>query len=115
MATSPSLEGVVRTMQAKGMLPAIWFIFSRKECDASAQAIVTLDLHLTTAEERGLIQAEVEALRAEQPEAVREGAVAALLRGAAAHHAGLLPGYKLLIEKLFQKGINSCVFECCNG
>ncbi len=55
--------------------------------------------------ERQLIRAEIDALRSDQPEAVKESATDALLRGAAAHHAGCLPGWKLLIEKLFQRGL----------
>ena len=42
--------------------------------------------------------------RRDQPEAVREALVPALVRGYAAHHAGLLPGFKGLIEGLFQRG-----------
>ena len=55
--------------------------------------------------ERMAVQAEVDALRAEQPEAVKAAAVAALLRGAAAHHAGCLPAWKSLLERLFQRGV----------
>ena len=46
----------------------------------------------------------MEALRADQPEAVKEPALGPLLKGAAAHHAGCLPAWKSLIERLFQKG-----------
>lgn len=42
--------------------------------------------------------------RADQPEAVRELLVPALVKGFASHHAGLLPGWKGLVESLFQKG-----------
>ena len=43
--------------------------------------------------------------RREQPEAVREALVPALLAGAASHHAGALPGWKSLVEGLFQRGL----------
>ena len=45
------------------------------------------------------------AARAEQPEAVREALVPALLGGAASHHAGALPAWKSLVEGLFQRGL----------
>ena len=45
------------------------------------------------------------AARAEQPEAVREVLVPALLGGAASHHAGALPAWKSLVEGLFQRGL----------
>lgn len=54
--------------------------------------------------EQEAIRQEVKALLQEQPEAVKKGAVPALLRGAAAHHAGCLPAWKALIERLFQRG-----------
>ena len=46
-----------------------------------------------------------EVSRAEQPEAVREALVPALLGGAASHHAGALPAWKALVEGLFQRGL----------
>ena len=42
--------------------------------------------------------------RQEQPEAVKETLVGPLLNGLASHHAGLLPGWKSLVESLFQQG-----------
>src|SRR5574344_2697370 len=33
-----------------------------------------------------------------------------ILNGVASHHAGLLPGWKVLVEKLFQKGLIKVVF-----
>ncbi len=37
-------------LAAKGMLPAIWFIFSRRDCDQSAQQLDGKGVTLTTAE-----------------------------------------------------------------
>lgn len=70
--------------------------------------------------EREAIQAELDALAAEQPEAVKEPAVAPLLGGAAAHHAGCLPAWKSLIERLFQRGEAAqlltavAIVSCCS-
>jgi superfamily II RNA helicase len=52
----------------------------------------------------------VQGLRDTQPEAVKESSVAPLIAGVAAHHAGCLPGWKLLIERLFQEGLLKVVF-----
>ena len=60
--------------------------------------------------ERAAIQEEIDALRREQPEAVKAAALAPLLRGVAAHHAGCLPAWKALVERLFQRGALSCPF-----
>eukprot|EP00889_Picochlorum_renovo_P001511 jgi/Picre1/28541/NNA_003943.t1 len=57
-----------------------------------------------------IISTMVDSLRETQPEAVKEDSVPALLAGAAAHHAGCLPGWKLLIERLYQQGLIKVVF-----
>ena len=36
---------------------------------------------------------------------MRQALVPALLAGAASHHAGALPGWKSLVEGLFQRGL----------
>ncbi|KAL4443480.1 hypothetical protein ABPG75_011217 [Micractinium tetrahymenae] len=106
----PSLEAVTLALDRKGMLPAIWFIFSRRDCDLAARQLDIHDITLTTPEERAAIQAELDALAAEQPEAVKEGFVQPLLRGVASHHAGCLPAWKGLVERLFQRGLLKLVF-----
>ena len=44
------------------------------------------------------------------PDAGRKGQVGALYRGIAAHHAGILPAWKGLVEELFQAGLVKAVF-----
>ena len=46
--------------------------------------------------------------RSDQPEAVKENLVSALVKGFASHHAGLLPGWKGIVESLFQQGEAPC-------
>ena len=41
---------VTRSLRDRDMLPAIFFIFSRRECDSSAQAFESHDITLTTPE-----------------------------------------------------------------
>ncbi|KAK9846418.1 hypothetical protein WJX81_003415 [Elliptochloris bilobata] len=105
----PAQEAVLGALAARDMLPAIWFIFSRAACDRAAAA-TTAGAPLAGPDERAQISAEVDALRREQPEAVREALVPALLAGAASHHAGALPGWKSLVEGLFQRGLLKVVF-----
>ena len=106
---APPISFVVAQMAQRDMLPAIYFIFSRRNCDKSvrdlgAQCLVTQD-------EQARIQARLAAYSAANPEAVRDGIHAdALLRGIAAHHAGVLPAWKELIEELFQQGLVKVVF-----
>jgi superfamily II RNA helicase len=66
---------------------------------------------LVTPQEQARIRARFEAFVAATPEAVRDGGHDdALLRGIAAHHAGVLPAWKELIEELFQQGLVKVVF-----
>ena len=106
----PSIEGVVATLAKKSLLPAIWFIFSRKDCESAVKKIFRSGVQLTSDDEQAVISAMVDSLRETQPEAVKEDSVPALLAGAAAHHAGCLPGWKLLIERLYQQGLIKVVF-----
>ncbi|KAF6174466.1 hypothetical protein GIB67_004660 [Kingdonia uniflora] len=90
------------------MLPAIWFIFSRKGCDASVQYLEESKL----LDEFEVVEVELalKKFRDQYPDAVRESAVKGLLQGVAAHHAGCLPLWKSFIEELFNRGLVKIVF-----
>ena len=47
---------------------------------------------------------------AHNPDAVRDDQLEPLYRGIAAHHAGILPAWKGLVEELFQAGLIKVVF-----
>ncbi len=105
----PPISFVVYQMAERQMLPAIYFIFSRRGCD---KAVRDLGVQcLVTLEEQARIKERLTAYSHDNPEAVRDGIHAdALLRGIAAHHAGVLPAWKELIEELFQQGLVKVVF-----
>ena len=106
---APPLGFVVAQMAEREMLPAIYFIFSRRGCDKAVRDLGKVCL--VTPEEQARICARFEAFVAATPEAVRDGGHEdALLRGIAAHHAGVLPAWKELIEELFQQGLVKVVF-----
>ena len=96
-------------MAERQMLPAIYFIFSRRGCD---KAVRDLGVQcLVNQEEQVRIKERLTAYSHDNPEAVRDGIHAdALLRGISAHHAGVLPAWKELIEELFQQGLVKVVF-----
>ncbi|MCV6974440.1 DEAD/DEAH box helicase [Mycobacterium bourgelatii] len=111
----PSRPDVIGILDSEGLLPAITFVFSRAGCDAAVQQCLRSPLRLTTEQERAQI-AEVIDHRcgdlAESDLAVlgyyefREG----LLRGLAAHHAGMLPVFRHTVEELFSAGLVKAVF-----
>ena len=106
----PPPEAVLLQLAKRAMLPAIWFIFSRAECDATARRLQAKGVCLASPQERAVISLELDLLRTEQPEAVKVDLVPPLLAGIASHHAGCLPAWKGLVERLFQQGVLKLVF-----
>ncbi|NJL00942.1 MAG: DEAD/DEAH box helicase [Spirulinaceae cyanobacterium SM2_1_0] len=104
----PSVGEVVSQMQAREMLPAIFFIFSRRGCDRAVEQMGELSL-VNEAEAETLRQRVGDFLQ-RNPDAGRSGQVEPLQRGIAAHHAGILPAWKALVEELFQAGLIKVVF-----
>ncbi|CAK9235184.1 unnamed protein product [Sphagnum troendelagicum] len=105
----PQIRTTLFQLKEREMLPAIWFIFSRKGCDRAVHYLHQDVQLLSTDEEREIRKALV-AFGAKHPEALRELGVRPLLRGIAAHHAGCLPTWKSFIEELFQRGLVKVVF-----
>ena len=111
----PRREEVVEVLAREGMLPAIYFVFSRAGCDRSVEWVVAAGLRFTTPDE-------AERIRdfAEMRAAWMDGGdlrtlrfpdfLEALTRGIAAHHAGLLPVFKETVEELFEAGLVKLVF-----
>ncbi|UMB71727.1 DEAD/DEAH box helicase [Mycobacterium paraterrae] len=111
----PSRPDVIRMLDADGLLPAITFIFSRVGCDAAVTQCLRSSLRLTTDEERAQI-AEVIDHRCGDLEDTDLEVLGyyewreALLRGIAAHHAGMLPVFRHTVEELFTAGLIRAVF-----
>ncbi len=60
----PKISDVIGAMNAKQMLPAIFFIFSRVACDENASKLSTVHgICLTSPEEQLLIKVQVDRLR----------------------------------------------------
>lgn len=106
---------VVRMLENANLLPAIFFIFSRVGCDAAVQQVRRSGLRLTNAEER----AEIRRVANERMHGFDENDLIvlgygewldSLERGIAAHHAGLLPAFKEIIEVLFKRKLVKVVF-----
>lgn len=113
---SNDLFQVVEELDRRRLLPAIYFIFSRRGCRESLQRCAHHGIDLTTDEEKSAIDAFLE----ERLATLVDGDEAALFRkmvdgsmlrrGLATHHAGLLPYHKELVEELFTAGLLKIVF-----
>ena len=106
---------MISRLDASGLLPAITFIFSRAGCDAAVEQCLVAGLRLTTPEEAEAIQQVAERRTADIPPedltVLGYGAwLDGLRRGIAAHHAGMLPAFKEVVEELFAAGLVRAVF-----
>jgi ATP-dependent RNA helicase HelY len=111
----PRREEVVEVLDEEGMLPAIYFVFSRAGCDASVRYLMDSGVRLTSKQEADRILEIVDTHAAwiEEEELAALGYYEfreALAAGIAAHHAGMLPVFKETVERLFQAGLVRVVF-----
>ncbi|GAA1320213.1 DEAD/DEAH box helicase [Leucobacter albus] len=106
---------IARALDETRLLPAIVFIFSRNGCDQAVRQCLYEGIALTNREEREEIRRVahklVDSLSPEDRRVLetREW-IAGLERGVAAHHAGLLPAFKAVVEQLFQRRLVKLVF-----
>ncbi|MBF2063987.1 MAG: RNA helicase [Calothrix sp. C42_A2020_038] len=105
---APSIAYVLSHLQQRDMLPAIYFIFSRRGCDKAVAEVG--DIWLVNPDEAYQLRVQIDDFLTRNPEAGRSGQIAPLYRGIAAHHAGILPAWKVLVEELFQQGLIKVVF-----
>jgi ATP-dependent RNA helicase HelY len=113
--TVPSRYEMIDVLDRENLLPAIVFIFSRAGCDAAVRQLLGSRLMLTDATERAqlteIAERHTAGLTAADKQALGYAIFAeALVRGVAAHHAGLLPAFKECVEEAFVKGLVKVVF-----
>jgi len=111
----PSRSEVVTRLDRDGLLPAITFIFSRAGCEGAVAQLLRDGVHL-------IPEAEGERIRRTVEERIQGLAeedlgvlgywdfVEGLTRGFAAHHAGMLPTFREIVEELFTAGRIRAVF-----
>ena len=112
---APGRLEVVERLDDERMLPAIYFIFSRNQCDEAAKSCLAAGLRLTNAEQRERIREIAEARLAGMDPAdlavLGYGQFLAQLEaGIAAHHAGMVPPFKEVVEACFTEGLIRVVF-----
>jgi ATP-dependent RNA helicase HelY len=112
---TPSRVEVLDRLDAADLLPAIVFVFSRAGCEAAVQQCLASGVRLTLTEERHEIRHVIDEQCRDIPDedlhvlGFHEWAEG-LERGIAAHHAGMLPTFKEVVEELFVRGLVRAVF-----
>lgn len=108
--STPRRVAVVGELNREGLLPCIYFVFSRKGCDQTAEEIANAGFRFTTNDERAEIlevaERHVAHLSADDLTVLGyDRWLRTLQAGAAAHHAGLIPAFKETVEELFVRGL----------
>ncbi|HEX2910242.1 MAG TPA: DEAD/DEAH box helicase [Chloroflexia bacterium] len=112
----PTQREIVEALEKGKMLPAIYFMFSRNDCEVAAELVAMNKLEkIRDATIRAEIDEVVSRYMARLSEEDRniqqvKTIVALARRGLGYHHAGLLPILKQLVEELFSRGLMSVVF-----
>jgi ATP-dependent RNA helicase HelY len=115
-APDNDLLHVVDSLRERDMMPAIYFIFSRRGCREALARCAVHNVDLTSAGEKARIDAEythrLELVADEDERRVYREALGLdlLRRGVAMHHAGMLPYAKETVERLFLLGLIKVVF-----
>ncbi|WP_052667519.1 DEAD/DEAH box helicase [Nitriliruptor alkaliphilus] len=106
----PSRPQVVEELAERRWLPAILFVFSRQGCEDAVAQLRVAGVRLTSEQEREEIAAIVDSMVGDLPDGdLRVLGFptwrAGLIDGIAAHHAGMVPAFKEVVEVLFQRNL----------
>lgn len=102
---------LIATLRNYNLLPAIVFLPTRRKCDEAASETAA-DKSRHTDPERGVKrQAMFDEYGIENPEIYKHKHAKILVNaGVASHHAGHMPAWKLLIEKMMSAGLLNAIF-----
>ncbi|HEY8651811.1 MAG TPA: DEAD/DEAH box helicase [Dermatophilaceae bacterium] len=111
----PSRSEVISRLDRDGLLPAITFIFSRIGCTSAVSQLLSNGMRLITQAEgdriRRTVEERIQGLADEDLGVLGYWEfVEGLTRGFAAHHAGMLPTFREIVEELFTAGRIRAVF-----
>jgi superfamily II RNA helicase len=105
---------LIEALEARGWLPAIYFIFSRVGCERAMQDVLTEGKSLLGSPQQREVDTAIGDLVRESPtvaeSTLNQSVFEALRLGIGLHHAGILPSVKRLIEVLFERGLCKVVF-----
>ena len=106
---------VLERLEREALLPAITFIFSRVGCEAAVGQLLAQNVRMVPDEEgeriRRIVEERVSGIADEDLSVLGYwDFVDGLSRGYAAHHAGMLPTFREVVEELFTAGRIRAVF-----
>jgi superfamily II RNA helicase len=102
---------LIKSLRTYNLLPAIVFLPTRRKCDEAATEVAADKSQKTDAEKQGRRFEIYQEFLAQFPEIKTHKHRKILLQGGiAAHHAGHIPAWKLLIEKMMSQGLLNAIF-----
>lgn len=104
------IPDIVDELNKRGLLPAIYFVFSRRGCELSMKDCHGLGFSLLSPNEKKLLAELIEDRIKGNEYLTKHRHLGFLYQGMAVHHAGLLPQWKAIVEELFSKGLIKVVF-----
>jgi superfamily II RNA helicase len=112
---APKRSELLLSLERDDLLPVIVFIFSRAACDDAVRQCRRDGLLFTTPEQRRSIEQiaaqRLEGFSDEDLTALEYGEfLDCLRRGLAAHHAGMVPAFREIVELCFHENLLSAVF-----
>jgi superfamily II RNA helicase len=99
---------VLAVLSGRNMLPAIYFLFSRRGCEEAMKK--ARGIPLLSEQEQQTLRKVVDQFANENPNLANHPHLEYLFEGMSVHHAGMLPSWKAMVEKLFQQGLLKVVF-----
>lgn len=103
----PDYAGIIRVLERFDLLPAIFFLKSRSECDAA----LACRPGLPPLSQNGALTDDLYDMIDRFPVLSGHRQIKALMQaGLAAHHGGQLPAWKLLVEEMMNRGHLRAIF-----
>jgi len=112
---APNRSDIIKELASADLLPAIFFIFSRNQCDEAARSCLKMGITLTSAaEKREIVEIAHERLTEFSDDDLAAlqftQFVEQLEAGIGSHHAGIVPTFKEIVETCFARGLVKVVF-----
>jgi len=105
------MNACINSLSEKCLLPALFFVFSRRQCEQYAEKVEhSLLSSKESADVRNIVQFHLHRYKDLEKVAQYHALLALLVKGVAFHHSGLLPLLKEIVEVLFAKGLIKVLF-----
>ena len=104
------ISEIIKELNKRGFLPAIYFVFSRRGCEEALKECGEIGFGLLTSEERQKLSKLIQQKIYGNEYLFKHKHLGLLYQGLAVHHAGLIPQWKAIVEELFSKGLIKTVF-----